>query len=62
MALTAKKHAVQAQFWAVRARGLPCTARRIPIRDDKLIDGELAARRAIDLIDKQVGRGQPSRL
>jgi 4-aminobutyrate aminotransferase / (S)-3-amino-2-methylpropionate transaminase / 5-aminovalerate transaminase len=26
-----------------------------PYRDDKLMDGELAARRAIDLIDKQVG-------
>lgn len=26
-----------------------------PYRDDKLIDGELAARRATDLIDKQVG-------
>ena len=26
-----------------------------PYRDDKLMDGELAARRAIDVIDKQVG-------
>jgi 4-aminobutyrate aminotransferase/(S)-3-amino-2-methylpropionate transaminase len=54
MALTAKSMPYKHSFgpFAPEVYRAPLS---YPYRDDKLIDGELAARRAIDLIDKQVG-------
>jgi 4-aminobutyrate aminotransferase/(S)-3-amino-2-methylpropionate transaminase len=54
MALTAKSMPYKHSFgpFAPEVYRAPLS---YPFRDDKLMDGELAARRAIDVIDKQVG-------
>jgi len=54
MALTAKSMPYKHSFgpFAPEVYRAPLS---YPYRDDKLMDGELAARRAIDVIDKQVG-------
>jgi 4-aminobutyrate aminotransferase/(S)-3-amino-2-methylpropionate transaminase len=54
MALTAKNMPYKSGFgpFAPEIYRAPLS---YPYRDDKLIDGEMAARRATDLIDKQVG-------
>ena len=56
MALTAKSMPYKHSFgpFAPEVYRAPLS---YPYRDDKLIDGELAARRATDLIDSQVGTG-----
>ncbi len=56
MALTAKSMPYKHSFgpFAPEVYRAPLS---YPYRDDKLIDGELAARRATDLIDSQVGGG-----
>jgi 4-aminobutyrate aminotransferase / (S)-3-amino-2-methylpropionate transaminase / 5-aminovalerate transaminase len=56
MALTAKSMPYKHSFgpFAPEIYRAPIS---YPYRDDKLIDGELAARRATDLIDSQVGGG-----
>jgi 4-aminobutyrate aminotransferase/(S)-3-amino-2-methylpropionate transaminase len=56
MALTAKSMPYKHSFgpFAPEIYRAPLS---YPYRDDKLIDGELAARRATDLIDSQVGTG-----